>query len=112
MHPIAILTISFSVLGNALPQSSPKESSAPSTRPSADGPDLTGLASFLKNPSIPKLLSSFGITGVEPLWKVPNIQKYAPAYLDFRNISNVPFVVPMPYGPAPTGCSPYELIIG
>jgi hypothetical protein len=134
MHSITLLIISFAILSNAFPQVSPK---APSQRkggkggrpkggqpkgglggllggtpPGADGPDLRGLAQFLKTPSIPKLLASFGIKGLDPLWQVPGIQEYAPFYLDFRNISQLPFVVKMPMGPAPTGCSPYEMLIG
>jgi len=124
MYSIALLTISFAILGNTLPQApqnAPSQSNggkgkgAPKgggARPRANGQDLSGLAEFLKDPSIPKMLGSFGITGLDALWKVPDIQKYAPKYLDFRNISNLPFVVAMPNGPAPTGCSPYEMLIG
>jgi hypothetical protein len=133
MHSIVYLAISFALLSNALPQTSPKvlpqgkggkSGSAPNggagilggliprTPAGADGPDLRGFATFLKDPSIPKLLGQIGITGLEPLWKIPEIQKYAPNYMDFRNKSNLPFVIAMPNGPAPTGCSPYEILIG
>jgi hypothetical protein len=134
MYYIPVLTVSFALFTNAFPQAPPmapsQEKGAPkggsgtggapksglggifTTPPGADGPDMRGLADFLKTPSIPKLLGSFGIKGVEPLWNVPGIQEYAKSYLDFRNISNLPFVVAMPYGPSPTGCSPYEILIG
>jgi len=130
MHSMAYLAISFALLINALPQTSPKAPSQgkggkggttpgagllagliPRTPAGADGPDLRGFATFLKDASIPRLLGSLGITGLEPLWKVPEIQKYAPSYMDFRNRSNLPFVMAMPNGPAPTGCSPYEMLI-
>jgi hypothetical protein len=129
MH--SYLAISFALLINALPQTSPKAPSQgkggksgttpgagllagliPRTPAGADGPDLRGFATFLKDASIPRLLGSLGITGLEPLWKVPEIQKYAPSYMDFRNRSTLPFVMAMPNGPAPTGCSPYEMLIG
>jgi hypothetical protein len=138
MYSIALLTLSFGALINAIPQAPAPEAAkgaapkggAPkggakgglaglaglgsmfSTPAGADGPDMRGLADFLKNPSTGKTLGSLGIPGIDALWKVPDIQKYAPSYLDFRNMSQLPFIVMMPNGPAPTGCSPYEMLIG
>ena len=127
MHSVTLLTVAFAALSNALPQTStpppakgtPKGGSGGiggllslvgfSTPPGADGPDLRPLAEFLKNPNLGK---SQALSFLDPLVKVPEIVKYAPAYLDWRNISQVPFIVAMPYGPKPTGCSPYEILIG
>jgi hypothetical protein len=49
---------------------------------------------------------------LDPLFKVPEIRKYAPTYLDWRNASTIPFLAPMALGPIPTECSQYELLIG
>jgi hypothetical protein len=46
------------------------------------------------------------------IFHVPNIEKYVPTYLDWRNISTVPFIGPLAFGPAPTGCNKYEILIG
>jgi len=132
MYSIALLTVSFAILSNASPQvpsqgkggkgiGAPKGGLPKGGFPkgglgglfggAGKGQDLSGFAEALKNPSMPKMLGALGIPGLEDLWKVPDIQKYAPKYLDFRNISNVPFVAAMKMGPAPTGCSKYEILI-
>jgi hypothetical protein len=81
-------------------------------QPGTDGPDLRGIAEFLKDPSIPTMLGG-ALSFLGPLFKIPDIQKFGASYLDFRNISQLPFVVKMPHGPVPPpGCSQYEMIIG
>jgi hypothetical protein len=127
MRSTLLLTISLAVLSDAFPQTPPKEPSQgkagasflsglssllPTTPPGADGPDLRGLVDFLRSASVPKLLGSFGITALDPLFKVPDIQTYGKEYLDFRNISNFPFIVKWQNPKPPTGCSPYEVLIG
>jgi hypothetical protein len=48
----------------------------------------------------------------KPLAEVPNLEKYLDYYLDWRNSSTAPFIGPVTNGPAPKGCSKYEMIIG
>jgi hypothetical protein len=74
--------------------------------------DLRGLAEFLQFPQFPKTFMGGLLVFLDPLFKIPEIQKYAPSYLDWRNVSTIPFLAATEYGPVPTGCSPYELIIG
>jgi hypothetical protein len=64
------------------------------------------LWSFVKNIPGPDLRF------LSAIFFVPNIEKYVPTYLDWRNISAVPFIGPMAFGPAPSGCSRYEILIG
>jgi hypothetical protein len=150
MRTTTLITITFSVLSNALPQTSsppaaaagaPKGAAAPAGGLSSLIPllgglgamtglntvqqagltsflnglttgDLRGLAEFLQFPDFPKTFLG-GILGfLDPLFKVPEIRKHAPTYLDWRNASTIPFLAPMALGPVPTACSPYELIIG
>lgn len=74
--------------------------------------DLRGLAEFLAYPEFPKSFMGGFLSWLDPLFKVPEIQKYAPTYLDWRNVSTIPFIAPTALGPIPTGCSQYELLIG
>jgi hypothetical protein len=129
MHYTILLTIAFAAFSTALPQTPPAtvpsapngvappkgaaSPKAPSQGKSGSGGgvDLRPLAELLKDPSYPKKLPSI-LQSLAPLWDVPDLPKFAPSYLDWRNSSNIPFVMVMPNGPAPTGCSPYELLIG
>src|ERR1700753_1342595 len=45
------------------------------------------------------------------IFKVPNIVRYVDYYLDWRNLSKVPFFHPNPFGPAPTSCAKQEVIV-
>jgi hypothetical protein len=46
------------------------------------------------------------------IFKVPNLEKYVDSYLDWRNMSTIPFLGPMAMGPVAIGCNKYELLIG
>jgi hypothetical protein len=74
--------------------------------------DLRGLAEFLQFPEFPTTFMGGLLKFLDPLFKVPEVRKYAPTYLDWRNRSTIPFLAPMALGPIPAECSPYELLIG
>jgi hypothetical protein len=74
--------------------------------------DLRGLGEFLKFPDFPKTYMGGLLVFLDPLFRIPEIQKYGPLYLDWRNTSTIPFLAPMEFGPIPTGCSAYEVLIG
>jgi len=61
--------------------------------------------------NIVKLLPGPDLRPLQALFEIPNIEKYVTAYLDWRNIGAIPFIGPVPRGPAPEGCSEHELII-
>jgi hypothetical protein len=46
------------------------------------------------------------------LAKIPNLDKYVRNYTDFSNLAKFPFIAPIPNGPAPAGCTKYEVVIG
>jgi hypothetical protein len=46
------------------------------------------------------------------LAKIPNLDKYVRNYTDFSNLAKLPFIAPIPNGPAPAGCTKYEVVIG
>jgi len=46
------------------------------------------------------------------LAKIPNLNKYVRNYTDFSNLAKFPFIAPIPNGPAPAGCTKYEVVIG
>jgi hypothetical protein len=70
------------------------------------GFDLVGLINIIKAFPGPDLRP------IAALFNVPEIAKYIETYLDWRNVSAVPFIGPLAYGPAPTGCNKYEILIG
>jgi hypothetical protein len=49
---------------------------------------------------------------IAALFQVPGITQYIEKYLDWRDVSKVPFIGALEYGPAPTGCNKYEILIG
>lgn len=74
--------------------------------------DMRGLAEFLEYPEFPKNFMGGMLRFLDPLFKVPGIEKYAKAYLDWRDPLKAPFIAPMAFGPIPDGCSAYELLLG
>jgi hypothetical protein len=77
----------------------------PTPKPATDS-NGAAFAAWLRNASGPDLRF------LGDIFRVPNLEKYIDSYLDWRNVSQVPFIGPLKFGPAPTGCNKYEIIIG
>ena len=61
--------------------------------------------------NMPKKYGGNDYRAMGDIFKVPNLGRYVDQYLDWRNVSEVPFYKPTPMGPAPTSCARHEVIV-
>jgi hypothetical protein len=53
------------------------------------------------------------LSALPELMNVPELMdKYVSQYLQLNDLSKMPFIAPMPFGPIPEGCSKLELLLG